>query len=56
MRGNDSKGDMWDFINRSKYKIYISSIQQTNKNSIKFFLSTLTRSGSKISQSKFLQY
>ena len=34
--------------------MYISSIQQSNKNSIKFSLSTWTRSGSKASQSKFL--
>ena len=30
----------------------ISSIQQSNENSIKFSLSTQTRSGSKLSQSK----
>jgi len=35
-------------------KICISSIQQINKNSIEFFLSTRTRSSSKTSQSKFL--
>jgi len=32
----------------------ISSVQQSNENSIEFFLSTWTRSGSKASQSKFL--
>ena len=32
----------------------ISSIEQSNENSIKFSLSTWTRSSSKISQSKFL--
>ena len=45
---------MQDFINRSKYRMYISSIQQSNENSIEFFLSTWTRSSSKASQSKFL--
>ena len=34
----------------------ISSVQQLNGNSIKFFLSTQTRSSSKALQSKFLQY
>jgi len=33
----------------------ISSIQQLNRNSIEFFLSTWTRSSSKMSLSKFLQ-
>jgi len=46
------KRDVQDFINKSKYRIYISSIQQSNGNSIEFFLSTWTRSGSKASQSK----
>ena len=45
---------MQDFINRSKYRMYISSIHQSNENSIEFFLSTWTRSSSKASQSKFL--
>ena len=36
------KGDAWGFINRSKYRICISSVQQLNENSIKFFLSTQT--------------
>jgi len=48
------KGDIWDFINRSKYRMYISSIQQSNEDSIEFSLSTWTRSSSKVSQSKFL--
>jgi len=37
------------------YNSCISSIQKLNKNFIKFFLLTQTRSGSKTSQSKFLQ-
>ena len=45
---------MWDFINRNKYRICISSIQKLNRNSIKFSLSTQTRSSSKALQSKFL--
>jgi len=56
VRGNDLKKDTWDFINRSKYRMCISSVQQSNGNSIEFFLSTWTRSGSKASQSKFLYY
>ena len=44
----------WNFINRSKYRIYISNVQQLNGNSIKFFLLTWTRSSSKTLQSKFL--
>jgi len=55
-RGNDLKKDAWDFINRSKYRMCISSVQQSNKDSIEFFLSTQTRSGSKLSQSKVLYY
>jgi len=35
--------DAWEFINRSKHKKCISSIPQSNKNSIKFSLSTQTR-------------
>ena len=46
---------MQNFINRSKYRMCISSIQQLDEDSIEFFLSTQTRSGSKASQSKFLQ-
>ena len=34
--------------------MYISSIQQSNEDSIEFSLSTWTRSSSKVSQSKFL--
>ena len=34
------KGDVQDFINRSKYKMYISSIQQSNEDSIEFFVIT----------------
>ena len=47
--------DAQEFINRSKHKKCISSVQQSNENSIKFSLSTQTRSSSKTSQSKFLQ-
>ena len=35
--------------------MYISSVLQSNRNSIEFSLLTWTRSGSKVSQSKFLQ-
>ena len=44
------KRDAQDFINRSKYRIYISSVQQSNRNSIEFSLSTQTRSRTKSSQ------
>ena len=46
--------DAQEFINRSKHKRCISSILQSNENSIEFSLSTQTRSGSKMSQSKLL--
>ena len=45
---------MQDFINKSKYRRYISSIQQLNEDSIKFSLLTQTRSSTKALQSKFL--
>ena len=45
---------MQNFINRSKYRMCISSIQQLDEDSIEFFLLTWTRSSSKASQSKFL--
>ena len=54
MRGNDSKGDAWNFINRSKYRMCISSIQQSNEDSVEFSLSTWTRSSSKALLFKFL--
>jgi len=44
-----------EFINRSKHRVYISSVLQSNENSIEFFLSTQTKSSSKTSQSKSLQ-
>ena len=47
--------DVRDFVNKSKHKIYISSVPKSNENSIEFSLSTWTRSSSKTSQSKFLQ-
>ena len=34
------KGDVWEFINRSKHGRCISSVPQLNKNSIEFSLST----------------
>ena len=45
---------MWEFINRSKHKKYISSVQQSNENSIEFSLSTQTRRVIKSSQAKSL--
>ena len=45
---------MRKFINRSKHKACISSVPQSNGNSIKFSLSTWTRSSSKASRPKFL--
>jgi len=48
------KKKVWDFINKSKYRMCISSIQQLDEDSIKFFLSTQTKSGSKLLQSKIL--
>jgi len=38
--GEQLKGDMWDFINKGKYRMYISNVQQMNGNSIEFSLST----------------
>jgi len=49
-----TKRDVWEFINRSKHRKYISSVPQLNGNSIEFSLSTQTRSSSKMSQSKSL--
>ena len=46
---------MRDFINRGKYRMCISSVQQTNENSIEFSLSTQTRRAIKSSQAKSLQ-
>ena len=46
---------MWDFVNKSKYKMCISIVQKANKNSIKFSLSTQTRRVIKSSQTKSLQ-
>ena len=45
---------MQKFINRSKHKACISSVPQSNGNSIEFSLSTWTRSSSKASWPKFL--
>jgi len=41
--------DVWDFVNKSKYKTCISSVPKSNENSIEFSLSTWTRSSSKAS-------
>ena len=49
-----SRGDVQDFVNKSKCKTCISSIPKSNENSIEFSLSTRTRSSSKTSQSKSL--
>ena len=46
---------MREFINKSKHKKCISSIPQSNENSIEFSLSTWTRSVVKSSQAKSLQ-
>ena len=46
--------DARDFVNKSKHKIYISSVPKSNENSIEFSLSTWTRSSSKASWPKFL--
>jgi len=46
--------DAWEFINRSKHKKYISSVPQSNENSIKFSLSTQTRRVIKSPQAKLL--
>ena len=48
--------DAWEIINRSKHRRCISSVLQLNGNSIEFSLSTWTRSSSKMSQSKSLQF
>jgi len=40
IKGNDSKEIYGTLINKSKYRMYISSIQQSNRNSIEFFLLT----------------
>ena len=48
------KKDVWNLINKSKYRKCISSVWQLNEKSIEFFLSTQTRSSSKVLQSKFL--
>jgi len=49
------KGDVQEFINRSKHGRYISSIPQLNGNSIEFSLSTQTRRVIKSPQAKLLQ-
>ena len=46
--------DVWEFINRSKNKKCISSVPQSNKNSIEFFLSTQARRIIKLPQAKLL--
>ena len=57
MHGKEQlRRDVWEFINRSKYKAYISSVLQLNRNSIEFSLLTWTRSRSKVSLSKFLYH
>ena len=45
---------MWDFVNKSKYKMCISIVQKANENSIEFSLSTQTRRVIKSSQTKLL--
>ena len=50
------KGDMQEFINRSKHGRCISSVPQLNGNSIEFSLSTQTRRVVKSSWTKSLQY
>ena len=45
---------MQNFINKGKYRMYISNIQQMNGNSIEFSLSTQTRRVIKSSQAKSL--
>ena len=47
--------DVWEFINRSKHKACISSVPQSNENSIEFSLSTRIRKVIKLSQAKSLQ-
>ena len=46
--------DVWEFINRSKHKKCISSVLQSNENSIEFFLSTQARRIIKLPQAKLL--
>ena len=46
---------MWDFVNKSKYKMCISIVQKANKNSIEFSLLTQTKRVIKSSQTKSLQ-
>ena len=45
---------MWNFVNKSKYKMCISIVQKANENSIEFSLSTQTRRVIKSSQTKSL--
>jgi len=52
--GEQLKRDMQNFINKGKYRMYISNIQQMNGNSIEFSLSTQTRRVIKSSQAKSL--
>ena len=47
---------MWDFVNKGKYRMYTSSVQKANGNSIEFSLSTQTRRVVKSSQTKLLQW
>ena len=47
---------MWDFVNKGKYRMYTSSVQKANGNSIEFSLSTQTRRVVKSSQTKSLQW
>ena len=49
------KGDIQEFIDRSKHERCISSVPQLNGNSIEFSLSTWTRRMIKLSQAKSLQ-
>jgi len=46
--------DVQEFINRSKHKKCISSVPQSNENSIEFSLLTRTRRVIKLSQAKLL--
>ena len=52
VREDDSKRDTRDFVNKSKYRKCISSVQKANENSIEFSLSTQTRRVIKSSQTK----
>ena len=47
---------MWDFVNKSKYRMCTNSVQKANGNSIKFSLSTQTRRVVKSSQTKSLHF